>query len=226
MSNSEMPRLRVPALRLDARKWLKWLSCGLTFGLVVGLVLRLFFQLYAIPTESMSPTLNAGDVVITDRWVQTDRPGHLRGAVVVFTAPVNQQVRFVKRIVGVPGDILAMRDGELWRNGAHVSEPYATRTDKKPTALPMMAWQHAYTLTNAPGSIGSPPLTPSDADWGPLVVPFDKYFVLGDNRSESSDSRYWGFVDSNLLSGRLRLVLSVEEGRWLPSLRRADASRR
>jgi len=126
------------------------------------------------------------------------------GDVIVFKWPVDRSVDFVKRLVGLPGDTLSMRDGVLIRNGKALSEPYVVHSD--PGADPVwdeFQWQSNFLVRSAGAAIS---YHPSRNNWGPLVVPERRYFVLGDNRDNSLDSRYWGFVPDSLLRGRPEVV--------------------
>jgi signal peptidase I len=122
-----------------------------------------------------------------------------RGDVIVFTYPVDPKLNYVKRIVGIPGDTLEMRDALLIRNGKPVNEDYIQRTPSEADEPDDdFRWQKAYLV----GSAAMSNYTPSRNNWGPLVVPPHDYFVLGDNRDNSSDSRYWGFVADSLVRGQ------------------------
>lgn len=130
-----------------------------------------------------------------------------RGDVVVFSPPHDRKRTYVKRVVGVAGDTLEMRDKTLVRNGRIIEESYARHFDSKGDAVhPGMRWQADHLVTELPHRR----YTPSRDNWGPLVVPPSHLFVLGDNRDNSEDSRYWGFIDRNDVRGRPWMVyLSV-----------------
>ena len=102
------------------------------------------------------------------------------------------------RLVGEPGDTLEMRDKRLFVNGAAVEEPYVRIVDPSGDAMhsDMKRWQVEHVIA-APTSYA-----PSRDTWGPIVLPDSAYFVLGDNRDNSEDSRYWGFVDRDDIRGR------------------------
>jgi signal peptidase I len=128
----------------------------------------------------MEPTIRAEETVAVALFDTPARVAALeRGTLVVYTFPSDTTKQFIKRLVGVPGDTLAMARGVLHLNGQPRQEPYAhySQTDS---------------ATNATRN-----------NWGPLVVPPDSFFVLGDNRDHSADSRYWGFVPARLIFGRV-----------------------
>jgi signal peptidase I len=181
------------------------------------LVTRAFVvEMFNIPTPSMQNTLMVGDFLVVDKM----RYGafvpftHLRlpairhperGDIIVFRWPVNPDINFVKRVVGVPGDTLWMHDGELSRNGHDLRERYVTHlspnTDPYADAF---NWQRDYLVSSLHAGTGPatlPRYWPSRNNWGPLIVPPGHYFVLGDNRDNSLDSRYWGFVPDSLVRG-------------------------
>lgn len=136
---------------------------------------------YCIPSESMLDTLRPGDRVLVNRVVYHLREPH-RGDVIVFEYPEDPHVVFIKRIVGVPGDVLEVRDGRLYVNGRTVAEPYVHRT--KGLADPTVAQAAiAGTTMHDPWSLVEP-----------YRVPAGSYFVMGDNRTDSDDSRDWGTV--------------------------------
>jgi signal peptidase I len=120
-----------------------------------------------------------------------------RGEVVVYHWPVDTSRSYVTRVVGMPGDTLAMSGGTLMVNGVAQPEPYAVRD----AAVPLEPNPETERVAGKPRGSKR-----SDRDnWGPLVVPRGHYFVLGDNRAHSLDSRYWGFVPASLIVGRALL---------------------
>jgi len=171
-------------------------------------------EAFKIASGSMEHTLFEGDFLLINKLVYgAGIPGVGRklpalhaprdGDVIVFTYPVDPRLNYVKRIVGTPGDTLAMREGQLVRNGRPVEENYIQRTPGEPDQSDDdFRWQKAYLVGNA--SVED--YRPSRNNWGPLVVPAHDYFVLGDNRDNSSDSRYWGFVADSLVRGQPLVV--------------------
>lgn len=151
--------------------------------------------IYRNVTAAMAPTLLIGDrfTVVSLRGDKGSSLPVRRGDLVVHRWPPDTTKRFVKRIVGVPGDTLAMADGVLFRGGRKVSESYAWH--EEPGVDPVASdfdWQRAYVIGSAARDTNA--YRPSRNNWGPLRLPADAYFVLGDNRDGSFDSRYWGFL--------------------------------
>lgn len=148
-------------------------------------------EAYRVPSGSMEPTLLIGDLM----FVRKPRPSPVElkhGAVVVFESVGSPGLQVVSRIVGLPGDTLAMQSGRLLRNGAPVEEAYTLaaapgRHEKPEVRAAMAGWQAAHRIGDAED-------LPDLNEWGPIVVPTDAVFTLGDNRDASYDGRYWGFL--------------------------------
>ena len=136
-----------------------------------------------------------------------------RGDIVVFDSRTEAGVKVVKRIVGMPGDTLQMKHAVLWRNGVAQSEGYVEHVDSAddPSDPGMREWQLEFLLTN----VSRDTYHPTRDNWGPLVVPAGRYFVMGDNRDNSYDSRYWGFVPRTVIRGRPMFVYySFDHDSW------------
>ena len=162
----------------------------------------------------MEGTLLAGDVVLTDharvdpRVLGTDRrqSGYevpRRGEVWVFTSGRARGEKQVKRLMGMPGDTLAMRNGVVWVNGEELDEPYVGLTTGRARPHTEFAWQRAHLAAAANPAA----YAPTRDDWGPLLIPAGFYFALGDNRDQSWDSRHTGLVGHDRLEGRVAFVL-------------------
>ncbi len=175
---------------------------ALIVALFVALIIRtLFFQPFTIPSGSMLETIQIGDYLLVnkmaygmknpftdDSWIyEGDDPQH--GDIIVFKYPEDPKIDYIKRVVGVPGDMIEIRNKQLYRNGVAVEEPYAQH--KEPNTFL------------------------SDRDnYGPITVPAGSYFVMGDNRDNSRDSRYWGFVKKEAIHGKAwRIYWSWENGK-------------
>jgi signal peptidase I len=158
-------------------------------------------------SSSMAPTILYGDYLISRRIARPANggPAVQRGDLVVHAFPPDPTKQFIKRVVGIPGDTLSMADGKLTRNGHVIPEPYAHRDEPDlDPAQQEFVWQRHF-VTGAAARDTSK-YVPSRDNWGPLVVPRNSYFVLGDNRDNSLDSRYWGFVSGDQLQARVRRV--------------------
>ena len=141
------------------------------WALILALVLRTFVvQAFWIPSGSMIPTLEVGDrVIVLKFWYSLPGVEPKRGQIAVFKYPVDPRRDFVKRIIGLPGETVEMRNGRVYINGKELFEPYVKNTDT--------------------------------FDMPPQVVPEKSYFCLGDNRPNSQDSRFWGYVPKNFFKG-------------------------
>lgn len=202
-------------LGLAVRLLLEWLK-SLVAALGLFLLVRSFLvEAFKIPSGSMEHTLEVGDFLLVNKLVygaEVPFAGRRlpavhaprRGDVIVFQWPEDPSKNFVKRLVGVPGDTLEMRDGVLLLDGRSHPEPYVSHSD--PGGDPAgdeFRWQRNHLVRTAEASSA---YHPSRNNWGPLVVPDKSYFVLGDNRDNSLDSRYWGFVPDSLVRGQPLVV--------------------
>jgi signal peptidase I len=177
--------------------------------LVVGLFIITFcLQAFEIPSSSMENTLLIGDHVFVDRVLEAPRASwfpvvpyrHVKdGDIIVFLSPEQPGLYVVKRIIGVPGDRIHLKDGRVYRNGQLLNEPYVVRNG---TYLP-----YRDDFPSVPAEDGE--VTPewrltlnSHVVSGDVVVPPGSYFAMGDNRDNSYDSRFWGFIPQQNVIGR------------------------
>jgi len=144
---------------------------------------------YLIPSTSMANTLVPGQRVLVDRLVYHYRAPR-RGDIIVFRRPGPPHDVLIKRVVGLPGDLLSLRDGCLYINGTRARDSFVDKIDgvTEPTDP---ADPYASAQPDAPWSLAHP-----------FRVPVGHYFVMGDNRTDSSDSRYWGTVPRHAIIGR------------------------
>lgn len=222
-----------PSFSRVAWEWTK----SIAVAFVLFLVIRTFLvQAFKIPTGSMEDTLLIGDFLLVNKAVYGAQvpgthyrlPGyrHIRhGDIVVFTYPdpyneYDPDPDYVKRVVGLPGDTLAMRDRTLIRNGVSVREPYVQHVDGLDDQYrPQFAWQREH----LPPGADPERYRPSRDNWGPIVVPPGHYFAMGDNRDNSADSRYWGFVREEAIKGKPLIVYFSKDSRnpilWISEIR-------
>lgn len=191
--------------------------------IAIFLILRTFFvEAYRIPSGSMIPSLLIGDWLFVNKlrfgphipFTHTNIPGYAqpqRGDVVVFESPYQADEAeigndptptLVKRLIGTPGDTLYMRDAVLYINGVaqHLAPTSADQARGDPTEVsPLYDWQHRIEVAHS--RFGEPPKQPTHDNWGPLLIPAGHYFMMGDNRYDSKDSRYWGIVPRQNIRG-------------------------
>jgi signal peptidase I len=209
--------------------------------LAIFFVLRAFFvEAYRIPSGSMIPSLLIGDWLFVNKLVfgphvpftSINLPGYAepnRGDVVVFISPyqadeAEQQhdptPTLVKRIIGMPGDTLYMREGIVYVNGIAQRQGYTSpeQTKGDPNEIaPNFDWQKKVGLKSS--RFGAAPAQPTHDNWGPFIVPVAHFFMMGDNRYDSKDSRYWSFVPRANVRGRPLFVYysyNDESDRALP----------
>lgn len=161
---------------------------------------RIFvFQAFKIPSGSMEDNLKVGDHIIVNKFIYGPGPtaGGLlplrdikRGDIIVFRAPPQPDIDFVKRVIGLPGDTVEIRDKIVSVNGKALDEPYVVHDD--PQVFPLQ--------------LTLPEPYRSRDQYGPFKVPPGQYFAMGDNRDHSSDSRYWGTVPRTMIKGRAFMV--------------------
>ena len=189
--------------------------------LAVFLLIRTFLlEAYRIPSSSMVPTLLVGDWLFVNKlaygphvpFTHFNFPGYTdprRGDVVVFESPpqIDQPwdptPTLVKRCVAVAGDTIQMKAGVFQVNGMPQPQGFAASKNVKGDGSrtdDLFSWQKQFVVHHS--RFGEPPATSTVDDWGPLVVPAGKYFMLGDNRYDSKDGRYWGFVPRENVRGR------------------------
>ncbi len=147
-------------------------------ALIAALIIRTFVaQAFRIPSGSMIPTLLVGDQLLVDKVTYRFHQPR-RGDVIVFKYPGDESRDFIKRIIGLPGDMVEVRAKAVYINGKPLNERYAFHD----------------VLDNMHVILRD--------DFGPVTVPPDKYFVMGDNRENSQDSRFWGFLERDKVIGR------------------------
>ena len=207
----------------EAVAWLK----AIGWALLIWIVLRSFLvEAFRIPSASMENTLLVGDFLFVDKAVfggELEIPltkihccrlpsfgTPQRDGIVVFRSVEDStpDLNIVKRVIGMPGDTLQMVHDTIIRNGQRLDEPYALHTGPAPDS---MYWGQirAHQLPQYIGRDAAH-YRPTTHDWGPIVIPPQHYWVMGDNRDESYDSRFWGFLPRDHIRGRpLIIYMSV-----------------
>jgi signal peptidase I len=200
----------------EALEWIK----SIAIAVLLFLFIRTFLvQAYSIPSPSMEGTLKVGDYLMANNAVfgahipftsvrlpAFRNPKH--GEIVVFRPTYNDPViDVVKRVIGTPGDTLRMDGTTVYRNGKALSEPYAHYLDAPDEPVEVQnpdapAW-HRTAL--APG-VDPATYRPTRNHWGPIVVPEGHYFLMGDNRDQSLDSRFMGFIPRDVIRGKPMFV--------------------
>jgi len=180
-------------------------------------VITFIVQAFQIPSESMENTLLIGDYLLVNKLrYGGGAVGNLlvpyqkirRGDIVVFHYPVNPAQHFVKRVIGVPGDHVRLINRQVWVNGLPLKEPYARYTSASHDIYRDDFPQADYIVQGQEGRWFEE--LKKDVQHGELVVPAGQYFVMGDNRDESLDSRYWGFVPrQNIIGSPLIIYWSI-----------------
>jgi signal peptidase I len=169
-------------------------------SIVIAVILALFVrtwvvQAFKIPTGSMENNLLIGDHLLVNKFVfGPTGPERAvlpvrdirRGDIVVFKYPVEPERDFIKRVIGLPGDTIELRAKKVYVNGQPLDEPYVH-----------------FLTTSAGGEVTSMDVRER---YGPVTVPPDQYFVMGDNRDNSQDSRYWGYLPRSYVKGKAMMI--------------------
>ena len=165
-------------------------------AILLALFIRTFVvQAFKIPSGSMKQTLQIGDHILVNKFVYGIKIPYLRktfipvkhperGDIIVFKFPVDPEKDFIKRVIGVGGDIVEGRDKKIYINNKLMDDSYSIRTD--PNIIPQSVQKRD--------------------SFGPITIPNNYLFVMGDNRDQSFDSRFWGFVDLKVVSGKAFMV--------------------
>jgi signal peptidase I len=192
-------------------------------------VKTLFVEAFRIPSGSMIPTLLVGDWLFVNKlaygpaipFTNSHLPGYTKPAhhdVVVFVSPYQADEAeagrdptptLVKRVIAMPGDTIYMRKGLVYVNGMPQRQGYGASQEPPDPSVPssydpLFEWQHKFEVKGS--RFGAPPAQPTHDNWGPLLIPPQHFFMMGDNRYESKDSRYWGVVPRENVRGRPMFV--------------------
>jgi len=181
--------------RPSARRLVVEYGSILAIALAIAFLLQAFVvKPYRIPSPSMVPTLDPGDRVLVARFLyRFSAPKH--GDIVVFRYPLQTKLVFVKRLIGLPGDTLAIKDGYVYRNGMKLDEPYVAQRPNGGPVPTQPGPEIAGSTISQPWSLNQP-----------YKVPADTYYMMGDNRTNSDDSRMWGPVPKKDIIGKAFFV--------------------
>jgi signal peptidase I len=175
-------------------------------SIVIAVILALFIrtfvvQAFKIPTGSMEETLLIGDHLLVNKFVFAPAPSGLERAllpigtikrrdVLVFKYPAEPERDFIKRVIGLPGETVELREKKVYVNGMPLDEPYV----------------HFLTAPSGPSELHEVTSFDVRERYGPVTVPPNHYFVMGDNRDNSQDSRYWGFLPRENIKGKSMVI--------------------
>jgi signal peptidase I len=193
-------------MKKDRKRLIREYAEAIITALLLALIIRAYIiQAFKIPSGSMIPTLLIGDHILVNKFIYgtnipfSDKRFLIfrkpeKGDIIVFKYPEDPKKDFIKRVIATEGDTLESKDKTIFVNGKEVKEPYVYHGD----------------------SIIRPRWSEPRDNFGPLIVPKNKIFVMGDNRDQSFDSRYWGFVDVKEIRGEALIIYwSWDPNKWL-----------
>jgi len=204
MANNEISSATEPGIQKKNKSVFREYAEAIVIALLLALFIRTFImQAFKIPSGSMEPTLLIGDHILVSKFsygihIPNEIPFTQvklfpdiilfpempeRGDIIVFKFPKDERRDFIKRVIGLPGDILQVTSQKVYINNKIYEDPHAFHSE-------------------APGS---DPIMPRD-DFGPMVIPDGHLFVMGDNRENSQDSRYWGVLDFKKVKGKALVI--------------------
>ena len=205
----------------------EWIEPFLIAAIVALFIRQFVVEAFKIPSGSMIPTLTIGDHLLVNKFVYGPRIPFTdmrifrwkepkRGDIIVFKYPENEDKNFIKRIVGLPGDKVEIRNGVLLINDrpVRIEEIADATSDDGLLGTSQQYVEHLGSVSHRMQYLHDQ----SDNNFGPITVPPEKVFVMGDNRDNSQDSRVWGFVQFNKILGKALIIYwswDGNNGRWL-----------
>jgi len=196
----------------------RWIAELIVIVIIVLLIRAFVAQAYNIPSGSMKPTLLVGDFILVNKLVYRFSEPQ-RGDIVVFKYPIDPNIDFIKRIIALPGEEVEVRNNQVFINGKPLplievgrGEENGLRKVIYEEVLPEGKKHKVQFYEDFPFS---------KRDFGPVVVPPNHYFVMGDNRDNSEDSRYWGFVPRENIVGKAFVIYFSGD---VPPLQTTDVS--
>lgn len=168
-------------MKKESPSWIRETVETIVIALVLAFLIRTFIvETFWIPSGSMEPTLMVGDRIMAYKLLYGINRVK-RGDIIIFKFPLDPKKDFVKRVIGLPGDVIEIKEKEVYVNGKKLIEPYVVHSDNWDTGFPR-------------------------DEYGPVKIPPESLFVLGDNRDSSEDSRYWGYVPKENIIGKAFLI--------------------
>ncbi len=224
----------MPEVHLESQKkksfYKEWVEPFLIAAVVALFIRQFVVEAFKIPSGSMIPTLTVGDHLLVNKFIYGPRIPFTdsrffswkepkRGDIIVFKYPENEDKNFIKRVIGLPGDKIQIVDGRLTINDQVVAitpaNPPADKTvEGEPSfGKPMFYTEQLGAVNHAIQYLHDQ----SGYNFGPILVPKDSVFVMGDNRDNSQDSRVWGFVSFNKILGKALVIYWSWDGddRWV-----------
>jgi signal peptidase I len=168
----------------EYNKWYVYIACWFAASIIIQPIVKIsikknIVQAYKIPSGAMLPTMLPGDHILADKFTYKNNEPQ-RGDVIIFPYPVNPSQDYIKRVIGLEGDVIEFRDKQMYINNKKYDESYIVHRD--PRIIPRGVQNRD--------------------NYGPITIPENSLFVLGDNRDNSYDSRFWGFVDKRDAKGK------------------------
>jgi signal peptidase I len=176
----------------------EWMNAGLWAVVIALFVMSFIIQAFKIPSSSMEDTLHIGDHLFVGKFIYgirvpfnkekrvLDFNKPKRGDILVFEYPKDPKVDYIKRCIGLPGDTVEVKDKKIYINGKMIEEPYVVHKDPS-------VYSDALYMSSS---------RKNRDNFGPVIVPEGEYFMMGDNRDYSSDSRFWGPMPKKYLKGK------------------------
>jgi signal peptidase I len=197
-SAAQVPAAPTPFRKSTVREYFE----SIVIAVILALFIRTFVvQAFKIPTGSMENNLLIGDHLLVNKFVFSpslssferallpERPVR-RGDVIVFKYPGNRERDFIKRVIGLPGETLEVRNKKVYIDGKPIDEPYV----------------HYLLPPQSPSAYAEVTSTDQRERFGPVTIPPGKYFMMGDNRDNSEDSRWWGFLSKEDIKGQAVMI--------------------
>jgi signal peptidase I len=208
--------VKCPKKTIQLSQWNSGWVCASLIGILVpslvGIQVTGRYERYRILKRAMAPAVGHGDWLVVDRNYYSDF-GPTRGEVIIFNYPKDPSISYINRVIAIPGDVVEIRDEKIILNGNPIQQVQLENKEKDALFFRLQderfvgGWNSAYVEHIENTSYTILRSKKNRPDFGPVSVPADSYFVLGDNRDYSNDSRYWGFVPRSEINGKVLYIL-------------------